>query len=342
MQAGEAVPAGSDVQGSKATSEHESQPATPKTAVLPDEFVQQLKPHVTCKICHGVLSSAMVLSCGHSFCAFCLFKWLTENQTCPRCPVGLRSLPSRCTALDAVVTLLVPSLPANEQEHYMMRKSESETACSKVTKLFWHIAQGGSVNPIAQPQQANKLRFNVNPSQHITQQLQQNQVLVGTGAPRMNTHIPQHTLTNQAAARMISQAGGYSPQVGMQMNMGAGIQLPSTLPAAHTMFGAQQQGSMLQSMTNLQQSAQNANLGFFSMYDAAGAASVSSQQQQQQQHQLQQQQQQQQLQQLQQQQLLQANSSAGAWPQQMPNNMQLLYGNGLGNTVPQWAAQGRR
>ncbi len=46
-----------------------------------------------CCICFQLcLDDKVHLSCQHSFCAYCIFKWVKTNPTCPMCRIPIKSI----------------------------------------------------------------------------------------------------------------------------------------------------------------------------------------------------------------------------------------------------------
>ncbi|XP_044759784.1 E3 ubiquitin-protein ligase RNF8-like [Coccinella septempunctata] len=82
-----------------------------------------LQEELTCSICSELFIDAVTLNCSHSFCQFCIVKWMKEQSTCPVCrkEIGCRN----CSlALDRFVEKLVEFLPEESKNH---RKTLKET-----------------------------------------------------------------------------------------------------------------------------------------------------------------------------------------------------------------------
>lgn len=44
-----------------------------------------IRKPASCNLCHGLIASSLVLSCGHQYCGSCLFDWLGTKPSCPNC-----------------------------------------------------------------------------------------------------------------------------------------------------------------------------------------------------------------------------------------------------------------
>ena len=58
----------------------------------------EIKKHLTCGVCTGLLASSLVLGCGHSFCGTCLFDLLNDKPSCPTCAVSFSPMLLRFVA----------------------------------------------------------------------------------------------------------------------------------------------------------------------------------------------------------------------------------------------------
>lgn len=90
-------------------------------------------PMCTCSLCCGAIATSLVLSCGHTACGDCLYRWLNEKPFCPTCQMGLRAVPVRCLALDAIVLLLKPFLSDPQRASFDRRQEAGHSAADKVT-----------------------------------------------------------------------------------------------------------------------------------------------------------------------------------------------------------------
>eukprot|EP00927_Polykrikos_kofoidii_P016290 TRINITY_DN17347_c0_g1_i1.p1 TRINITY_DN17347_c0_g1~~TRINITY_DN17347_c0_g1_i1.p1 ORF type:complete len:469 (-),score=96.49 TRINITY_DN17347_c0_g1_i1:375-1703(-) len=61
-----------------------------------------------CTICCEVLVEPRMLSCGHSFCALCLDRWLRQKASCPLCNCCVTATPMRNITLEHVISQLKP------------------------------------------------------------------------------------------------------------------------------------------------------------------------------------------------------------------------------------------
>ena len=74
------------------------------------------------------------------FCGQCLFDYLNRDPMCPTCQMGLRAVPVRCLAVDAIGDILKASMSAKEREKFAKRLEEGRSAADKVNKVFWWLA----------------------------------------------------------------------------------------------------------------------------------------------------------------------------------------------------------
>lgn len=57
------------------------------------EFQEILETDLQCNICQDIFINPLVLNCAHSFCKFCVFRWLASHKACPTCrmPVSFQA-----------------------------------------------------------------------------------------------------------------------------------------------------------------------------------------------------------------------------------------------------------
>lgn len=58
------------------------------------EFLQKdaqemLENDLSCAICQDIYINPLILNCSHSFCKFCVYRWLTKNKKCPQCRMAV-------------------------------------------------------------------------------------------------------------------------------------------------------------------------------------------------------------------------------------------------------------
>jgi hypothetical protein len=99
-----------------------------------------LAPHLTCGLCSKLVAAPLVVSCGHMFCGSCLCDYLAKDPMCPTCQVGLRAVPVRCLAVDAVVDAVVGALMPREKERFGKRVADGKSAADRINKTFWWLA----------------------------------------------------------------------------------------------------------------------------------------------------------------------------------------------------------
>ncbi|KAK3272689.1 hypothetical protein CYMTET_19027 [Cymbomonas tetramitiformis] len=63
---------------------------------------------ITCPICNDAMRRAQVLSCGHSYCAACIYTWLLspmsrEDPSCPVCRRSIACMPTTNVSLQSVL-----------------------------------------------------------------------------------------------------------------------------------------------------------------------------------------------------------------------------------------------
>lgn len=80
---------------------------------------QFLQEELTCSICSELFMDAVTLNCSHSFCDFCIIKWMKEQSTCPICRKPIDSRNSSLV-LDRCVDKTLEHLPQESREHRRM------------------------------------------------------------------------------------------------------------------------------------------------------------------------------------------------------------------------------
>jgi hypothetical protein len=99
-----------------------------------------LTPHLTCGLCSKLVAAPLVVSCGHMFCGACLCDYLNKDPMCPTCQMGLRAVPVRCLAVDAVVDAMMGGLAPCDKERYSKRVADGKSAADRINKTFWWLA----------------------------------------------------------------------------------------------------------------------------------------------------------------------------------------------------------
>lgn len=49
------------------------------------DFQEILENELRCAICQDIYINPLILNCSHSFCKFCVYRWLTKRRGCPQC-----------------------------------------------------------------------------------------------------------------------------------------------------------------------------------------------------------------------------------------------------------------
>ena len=63
----------------------EKDEATKETVKIKENFRKMAEDQFECSICAEVFVTATTLSCGHSFCSYCICKWVQKKPHCPLC-----------------------------------------------------------------------------------------------------------------------------------------------------------------------------------------------------------------------------------------------------------------
>lgn len=88
--------------------------------------LKTVNPCITCALCKGYLIDATTITeCLHTFCRSCLVKFLTENNTCPRCGIVIhQSHPLNYVSHDRTMQDIVYKLVPNLHEKETQRQIE--------------------------------------------------------------------------------------------------------------------------------------------------------------------------------------------------------------------------
>nr|GAT58315.1 predicted protein [Mycena chlorophos] len=73
-------------------------------------YLEPLRPHHRCAICHGVKAHPVTTDCGHTYCFYCLRVWLQQSWRCPTCMKILRAAPIRNFDLECWLDEAYPEL----------------------------------------------------------------------------------------------------------------------------------------------------------------------------------------------------------------------------------------
>lgn len=72
-----------------------------------NKYVQDiLESDLTCAICHDIYINPLILNCSHSFCKFCVYRWLSKQSGCPQCRMTV-SFQSENLALRNIINRMV-------------------------------------------------------------------------------------------------------------------------------------------------------------------------------------------------------------------------------------------
>ncbi|KAK3234531.1 hypothetical protein CYMTET_55082 [Cymbomonas tetramitiformis] len=98
------------------------------------ETVQTAQDILHCPICVEMCVDTHILSCGHCFCAKCIFTWYDRpgvRPTCPVCRMAIDVNPVENVALEKLVeSVIVPTLSPEEKRD----RSERKEACLNVRR----------------------------------------------------------------------------------------------------------------------------------------------------------------------------------------------------------------
>lgn len=104
----------------------------------PDSTEYVLEKDLSCAICQDILINPIVLNCSHSFCKFCVYRWLDKRSKCPECRM-LVTFQAENLALknviDKLVTKTSKQFQATRQQHVLQRINDEQqqvddgTAC---------------------------------------------------------------------------------------------------------------------------------------------------------------------------------------------------------------------
>lgn len=88
--------------------------------------LRTVNPCITCALCRGYLIDATTITeCLHTFCRSCLVKYLTENNSCPRCSIMIhQSHPLNYVSHDRTMQDIVYKLVPNLQQKENQRQAE--------------------------------------------------------------------------------------------------------------------------------------------------------------------------------------------------------------------------
>ncbi|KAF2198149.1 hypothetical protein GQ43DRAFT_443618 [Delitschia confertaspora ATCC 74209] len=92
-----------------------------------------LRSHITCKICDRLLYEPYIISCGHTYCYSCLCTWFVnnKNKTCPDCRAVVTQAPAPAYVIRDMTLIFIKRaelLPHGEtlEEHSKWQKEEAD------------------------------------------------------------------------------------------------------------------------------------------------------------------------------------------------------------------------
>ncbi|KAM7283287.1 RING finger protein 141-like [Ixodes scapularis] len=81
-----------------------------------------MENEMTCIICSELFVDAVMLQCGHTFCAYCIQNWRKQRDCCPFCQVKISSV-TRSFVVDNVIEELVCFNPELEKSRKQLVRS---------------------------------------------------------------------------------------------------------------------------------------------------------------------------------------------------------------------------
>lgn len=87
-----------------------------KNQVL-NKIVQDiLETDLSCAVCHEIYINPLIINCSHSFCKFCLYKWLSSKKSdCPQCRVRVIAQAENLALRNIINKLVQNSSPQYQQ-----------------------------------------------------------------------------------------------------------------------------------------------------------------------------------------------------------------------------------
>lgn len=70
---------------------------------------------LSCAICQDIYVNPLILNCSHSFCKFCVYKWLSKKKGCPQCRVRV-TFQAENLALRNIINKMVSKSPVQFRE----------------------------------------------------------------------------------------------------------------------------------------------------------------------------------------------------------------------------------
>lgn len=70
-----------------------------------------LETDLSCAICQDVYINPLILNCSHSFCKFCVFRWLSRKTGCPQCRLLVQFQAENLALRNVIVKLLLKTSP---------------------------------------------------------------------------------------------------------------------------------------------------------------------------------------------------------------------------------------
>lgn len=101
-----------------------------KECQLSSKDVQEiLETDLSCAVCQDIYINPIILNCSHSFCKFCLYRWLSKKPGCPQCRVTT-SFQAENLALRNIINKMVqksgPQYQANRAQCITQRLKDEE------------------------------------------------------------------------------------------------------------------------------------------------------------------------------------------------------------------------
>merc|ERR1712142_1369799 len=86
--------------------------------------LELVKTQFTCSICYEVMVEPSSIDCGHTFCAYCITKWMKKKASCPLCRTDIKQN-TQCKLLEEYLDKIYNQF-ADEKEKLQRQKFKFE------------------------------------------------------------------------------------------------------------------------------------------------------------------------------------------------------------------------
>lgn len=108
----------------------------PTEPVVQEQIVTTPNSQEACIICWNTPINPAILSCGHSFCPDCIYRWLKDNPTCPLCRSNQKSYKPTFACAQCKKTCRLSQVGKSKEAAGQTGISSRSVSCTKCSQTL--------------------------------------------------------------------------------------------------------------------------------------------------------------------------------------------------------------